>query len=176
MDNKRGQFYLITAIIIVAMILGFATISNEIRKDDIKELDSIAEELEIEAQTVLDYSIYNKRNLEADLITFTQDYATYTDIDNIYFLFGDQTRVTVASLQKTNPSRVYVNGVEFLVVPNEYTSTSYDAPDNPFTISINNIDHVFDLVEGENFYFIISEGEEDGNYFFTGNLIQENEE
>ena len=169
--DKRGQFFLITAMILVAIILGFATITNKSKTGEFAELDILADQLKIEAQSVIDYSSYNSVNIETQLTKFADNFSAYSEAENIYFLFGNSTRITVAAYQKNNPGRILVNGIEFNIEQGVFNSNSYDSPDNPTTLTINGLDHDFDLKNGTNFYFIISEGEEEGGYFLTGGVI-----
>jgi len=60
MRQKRGQFYLIAALIIIAVIIGFAGISNYIQKKEVIKLYDLGEELGIESQNVLDFGTYNE--------------------------------------------------------------------------------------------------------------------
>ncbi len=176
--QKRGQFYLITAIIIIALILSLATISNQLKKSEFQELDTVAEELEIEAQAVLDFVAYNNEEVfETRLQEFTETFASYTKAENLYFIFGTQSRIVVAVQQKKDSGTIVVNGNEIEIQENTYTTQAFDSPiTNPVVITINDISNEFELKEGNNFYFIISEGEEEGNNFFTGNVVSNDNE
>ena len=174
--NKRGQFYLIAAMIIVALILGFAAITNEIKKEEFTELESATEELKIEGQAVLDHAAYQKltdTEINDLLISFTQSYSNYTSAENLYFIFGDSSEITVAAYRRSSPGEILVNGLEFVIEQETYTYNSYASPPTPTIITINEIDHEFELKQGENFYFILSQGREGGAYFFTGGVVKD---
>ena len=77
--NKRGQFYLIAAVIFIAVILGFASLVNKISKQEVNFLIDIAKELDIESEKVYDYIIYNEMTTlqrNAQLLQFTEDFST----------------------------------------------------------------------------------------------------
>lgn len=172
MQNKRGQFYLIAAVIIIAMILGFVAISNQFKKKDFTKLYDVGEELRIEAAVVLDYGAYNNKDMKEFLINFTKTYLNYTEVENLYFLFGDTSEVSVAAYRKLTPITILVNGQEFNIPKEEYISQSYSNPTNPVVLTINEIEHEFELKQGENFYFIASYGSEEEDYVFTGSVIK----
>ena len=54
MRQKRGQFYLIAALVIIAVIIGYAGISNYLEKKESIKLYNLGEELGIESENVLD--------------------------------------------------------------------------------------------------------------------------
>ena len=53
--NKRGQFYLIAILIIIAIFVGFITVANYIRQDTNVDIRGLEEEIQIERRNVLDY-------------------------------------------------------------------------------------------------------------------------
>jgi len=65
MKGDKGQIYLITTIIIIAVVIGFVTISNYAQKQDSVKIYDLGEELNIEGENVLDYGIYNGLDKEA---------------------------------------------------------------------------------------------------------------
>ena len=168
--NKRGQFYLIMAVIVIVLIISLAIIVNELKKENFKSLESSAEELKIESQAVLDHISYtgvvDKQNF---LDTFARNYFDYSNVDNLYFIFGTSTEVTVAARQKKFSGEILVNDVKLEIEQNTYSAQTYTELGNDIELTINEIVHSFELKSGENFYFVISEGEEDGNYFFAQN-------
>ncbi|MDO8622703.1 MAG: hypothetical protein Q7R52_00485 [archaeon] len=76
--NKRGQFYLFAAIIIIGIILGFATISNSINatRDDTK-VTELADAINIELGKVMEYQKIEDsgKTTEELLMEFTRNYA-----------------------------------------------------------------------------------------------------
>ncbi len=166
MQNKRGQFYLIAAIIIVIVVAGFITVSNYSKKKTSVKIYDLGEELGIESQNVIDYGTYQEKDLDALLDEFTDSYAEYAkDNKNLYFLFGDATSIRVKAYQEIE-EEVSVDGSP-LPVDNGKGEGTY-TPDNPVIISIEDVEYQFDLVEGENFYFIISQEIEGEKYVITG--------
>lgn len=169
MHNKRGQFYLIAAIIIVAIILGFATTSNSLKKEEFTELGDLAKELEIESQAVIDHAVLNNLDVKVQLGLFAEAYAPYSSAENLYFIIGDSGGIEVGGYHKLYSGSISVNGVELNIPQGVYTSNSYTSPPNPTTLIINELDHVFDLEDGTNFYFVVAKIEKEGNYFFARN-------
>lgn len=55
--NKRGQFYLMVSIIIVAVIVGLISVHNIAKKKPVAKISNLEEELETESEKVLDYSL-----------------------------------------------------------------------------------------------------------------------
>ena len=159
MRGKKGQFYLLSAIILITLIVGFVTVSNYSSAKPSVKLYDLGEELGIEAQNVIDYGTQTYGENEAEmndfLEGFIQDYVDYAgDKKNLYFVFGDP------------------DGVEGLKIVAYENLALVDAP--PMTtsgvivISLDTTDYQFSLEEGQNFYFIISQEIEGEKYVVTG--------
>jgi len=158
MRQKRGQFYLIAALIIIALIIGYAGISNYIQKKESIKLYDLGEELGIESENVLDYGTYNELNESAmeELLTgFIASYAEYIErgID-ISFIFGNPDKIIVITYE------------ELEGVPS--TDIIYPEGEKKVTVTINGIVYEFKLKEGENFYFVISQELEGEQHVVTG--------
>ena len=88
---KRGQFYIVTTIMIVAIIVGFASLSNFSQKRSALKFFYEGEELELEAGKIIDYGISTDSSSAGMILTmdtFAKDYMTYSSADNFYFIFG----------------------------------------------------------------------------------------
>lgn len=84
--NKRGQFYLLSAIIIISIIIGFSTISTYTRQSDVVRIVDLAEELDIETINVLDFTVFSGE-VDSDefrefITGFADDFAEYAESDN----------------------------------------------------------------------------------------------
>lgn len=162
--KKRGQFYLIAGIIIIGLMIGFANISNYLRKSNPKMLYDLKEEIEIESENVLDYVLHqklsdnDKKNL---LVDFTRLYKDNEEKQNLYFIFGDKIKITAIGYQELAVESVYINvGGNDFSFPID-TSQDFNPTQDIVTIKIisNGEEYIyeFELKGGENFYFVISQ-------------------
>ena len=93
--NKRGQFYLIAAIIIIGILLGFTTISNDVKKGslDKSKLYKLFIDTNIEDSKMINYPDnlgikgYNDESLKKIFESFTN---AYPEINEIYFVVWDE--------------------------------------------------------------------------------------
>jgi len=161
--DKRGQFYLLIAIIFVAITLSFITISNYSKKRESVVIYDLADELGIEGGEVLTYGTYNNQNLKGVFDDFTRVYTTYAGEDkSFYFVFGDRNEVTVAGYQEITTGTISVDTGSgspstLEIKGGLYNSSTHSPQGNKITVTINGADYEFDLKLGENFYFIISQ-------------------
>jgi hypothetical protein len=172
MRNKRGQFYLLAAIIIIAVIIGFAVISSAPKKNAPQKLYDLGNELGIESQNVLAYGTYNELNdtQMTDLLQqFIAQYVNYAGQGrNLYFIFGNSNKVTVMAYQQLTEEKVTVNagsGYQPLVVggvPQQFSPTG-----TKVTIKIGTQTYSFNLQVGQNFYFVISQEIQGEKYVIT---------
>lgn len=168
--DKSGQFYLIAAIILAAVIIGISTISNYSKKESSFEVYDLKGELQIESRNVIDHGIskeFSQTEMYDLLDDFTQIYIDSESNDkDLYFVFGNENKITLKGFQKSNQT-VSLN--------NEIITTSSGAfvgDINPegedLMVSIAEDSHNFKLESGENFYFIISQKIGGNEYVVTG--------
>jgi len=130
--KKRGQFYFVAAVVIVGVLIGFVTTLNSSQKTRFVGLNEIGKNLEIESESVMDYSELNN-NVVYD---FTEKFDSYlgnnaeiyfvTDSEG-YFYNGQGVRQTIGYQN---------NGVKIIA-------------------TINQTNYEFDALPGKNFYFVI---------------------
>jgi len=166
MRNKRGQFYLIAAVVIIAVVVTVFTVSNYIERKESVQLYNLGEELGIESQNVLDYGTYNgfDENATRWLITnFVDSYVTYIgEGKNIYLIFGNKDTIKIMAYQIINESvSVSIdNGVAQLVQIDSLGEGSQEfsvGSMSKVVITIGGVVYEFQLKPGENFYFVISQ-------------------
>jgi hypothetical protein len=149
--NKRGQFYLIAAMIIAVVIIGFALMNNSSSNNAPIDLEEMADELRIEGEKVLDYDIVNSENRFEE---FSRNYSIYAGEDkDIYFIVGDET-----------------NGFDaYKYDETDKTNLSSDLTVNENLIfALNGISYEFKKENGKNFYFLLTKINEDENYVLLG--------
>lgn len=167
MKGKKGQFYLLAAMIIAVIVVGLVTISNYSSATPLVTLYDLEEELEIESQNVIDYGTYNNLDLDILLEQFIEDYVSYTGSGkNLYFLFGDSESVTVKAYQEVSED-VLIDGQSLAIIDGEGEKT-YSPAGGGVVISVEDINYPFVLQEGENFYFIVSQEIDGGKYVISG--------
>ena len=156
--KKRGQFYLLVAIVMVAVIVGLIAISNYSRISSVKIYD-LGKELEIESVKLLDYGIYNGLDITTLLEEFIEDYSQYREVNELYFVFGNTGEITVTGYQELSEESIIVNvGVEDLPVSFDSQTASSEIffpSANKVILNVNKEDYEFELRAGENFYFIM---------------------
>ncbi len=172
--EKRGQFYLMAAIIIIAILSGLTFIFNYSSLGVYSTQQFyIGEELSIEAEKVMDYALKNSIDSRTLLENFTKTYSNYSEEgDDFYFLFGNRDLITVAGYKKNS------NGVFFFddgkgggneqlnLVQGVYSSRNFTSPNETVKITVNGIEYPFLLSPGENFYFVVLKDIDEERYIF----------
>lgn len=167
---KRGQFYLISAIILAAIIVSLIVITNYSKKNDYTELENLKDEINIESAKVIDYGINNKLTQPAmnQLIQdFIQNYIDSQSRDkNLYFVFGDEESVTLNGYQN-EAHDIFLDSTQLASASGEFLGT-LDPAGSDVKLSVDENSYIFTLKNGENFYFLISRESRGGSYFVTG--------
>ena len=142
--------YLIAAIVIVGLIIGFVTVFNFSKKEELTKAYELKEELRIESSKVLDYI---EASGDDKLENFTKIFAEYAGSEfKIYYITGE-----AGSLEGYK----YNEGVEEPVDVDETSELG------KVIIVVNETDYKFDVEEGQNFYFVISQYNEGEQYVET---------
>jgi len=178
--NKKAQFYLVAAIIIVMILAGIASIKTyAIAKAEPRKIKDISSELKEETTRIIDYGIYSAVDLPDLLNRFDEEFSEYflkkTEETNIIFVYGNQTQLysvqydtqytgaVVASIGAASPTW---EASEPIVKRDLIDSTEY--ADGILTVTILERDFEFDIKEGEMFYFLITQ-QRDGETFIEKN-------
>jgi len=178
--NKKGQFYLVAAIIIVLAISGIASIKTyAIINSEPKKIEDIGSELKEETRRIVDYGIYSQENLTKVLNNFADsEFAPYflkkTEGTNIVFIYGNATELYSVQYLEKETGAVYATlggaapswqGVNLYT--NRSSLGSKVVGDN-LVITILGRDFNFIIRDNEMFYFLITQ-EKDGEVFVERN-------
>jgi len=173
--NKSGQFYLVAALVIIALIASFAGITNYIKKTGPVKIYDLKEELGIESGQVLDYGIYNEFDNDKTnelLKDFTENYSGYVEKGfSLYFVFGNADDLVIAGYKDLISGTVsYDLGDQrpaLSITKGVYNSTTLDVPVNRIVeVVIDDKEYTFNLNEkGQTFYFVIYQKTEGGNVY-----------
>ena len=185
MRGKKGQFFLIAAVVIIVVTVSVMTISNYTHSEENVEIDDLGEEMGIESGQVLEYwASEGKTNEELTVLmeNFIDNYVnSLNDPKNIYFIFGNRDLVhfrgyplldtqecVCLTLNSDTPSEstcALLSQNPELCIPAQMSTLDNRVTQN-FTITegidsvrttVENQDYFTQISEGENFYFIIWE-------------------
>jgi hypothetical protein len=168
-ERKRGQYYLISAIVISMILIGYAVISNYSKIIGHTKTYDLAEELEIESANVLDYGIYNEdigiEQMQSLLEGFIEAYSEIGEIEELYFIFGNADQIIFMGYQQLQDKiliRVAVDEDEYhplQIGKKEVGHKAFTSEEDieEVKVVISEDEYEFELEEGENFYFILSQ-------------------
>ena len=177
--NKSGQVYIIAAIIVIGLILGYVTVTNVLRKSDTNvRVYDMRDELNIESGEVLDYGTYSGSTISTPRGTFTDLNSLLTDFTDVYnehagegsdliFVFGNGEVIKAISYKQYISGTISVSagtglGSSITLLDEERSEGTVNVDSNEIEVKINEKDgnqktYKFPLKEGENFYFVILE-------------------
>jgi len=173
--GKKGQFYLVTTIMIIAIILGFVSLTNFVQKRSSLKFYYEGEEMDIESEKVIDYILSqgDAVDTKTQLRDFVYNYTNYSDADSFYFLFGDSAEMNFIRYDRLHDGNIKIEHLGDPLIPNENPieeSTTKDQyfeanfADHPvgelINISVEDPEEIlefkFNLTEGINFYYVFS--------------------
>ena len=173
--EKRGQFYLVAAIIVVAIVMGIVVVHNYAKGGEtITSINNARDEIFIESRKVMSYGEfqgYNQAQFDSLFADFTDRYVDYLEGEkSVYFLFGGLNGMTIAGYQEKARDIIAISGSQNTSVTNskgEFT-TSISPQSNKLTLSIDDLQYDFLVLGGQNFYFIVSDIIGDSEYVAKG--------
>lgn len=178
--NKKGQFYFIAALAIVAVLIGFANIANYVKVEKQTEIYRLKEEILVEKLAVLDYALYSEETpleIMEILINFSKAYIQSNPETSFYFILGNTTNITVLAYQTESSQIAFKNGAEIIhldLTAKEILPVSFQNVDDEVGLIldydqeslITPFTYTFQLKEGINIYFVIS-SEKNGEKYIT---------
>lgn len=167
---KRGQFYLVAAIIITTIVISLVVVNNYSEKQEYTDLNSLRDEIQIEGENVLDYSI-NNGETDSAIKTRMEDFSQkYIDLESrdkdLYFIFGTQSSIEVKGYQK-NVHSISLNG-NIIETDAGAVSGSVNPGGSSVNLKIDSDSHFFTLGNGQSFYFVLSKDVDGGVYLVKG--------
>lgn len=170
--GKLGQFYLITAIIIILIIFGLAGIKNYITvKKEPQKFAEISDTLKLEGTYVIENAAYNSGTVSVNtqnyLNLFSQYMAQNTNEDfNLIIVYGDingneingknyyrQSAGSVCLDNSCVPGSSNIENVDTTCIINEGIPKTANCT---ITIGNQNITHTVPILEDNNFVFVMT--------------------
>lgn len=179
MNNKKGQFYLVAAILIVLAISGIASVKTyTVIKSEPRKIQDIGSELKEETTRIIDYGIYSRENLTKVLNNFTDsEFAPYflkkTENTNIVFIYGDANELYSVQYFPEDTGTIYATlggaSTQWSTMGTFVNRTRItDDGDKIVNVTILNRNFDFEIRENEMFYFLITQ-EKDGEIYVERN-------
>jgi len=167
--KKRGQFYLIGAIIVIAAIIGFAAVSNVVTKKSSIKIYDVKDELQIEGGEVLEYRVTKGEPKTEDFIKEYQEYQdTIGEDRELYFIYGNIKKIYIISITEIFVTTKIV-GQGSVSSPVSVQGKEEITPEGgEVIVTINEREYKFELKPGENFFFVISQEVEGEQHIVTG--------
>jgi|SRR3989338_11364792 len=171
--QKRGQFYLLAAIVIISVIIGFAGVSNYYKKSQSVKVYDLGEELNIEGDNVLDYGVINEDKTKIE--DFAGSFSGYAESGDkeIYFIFGDKDGITVRSFDDINTGIITAGSSTINIIQEGAVDQTFTPLGDKINVSIEGNNYEFNIKEGENFYFVIFQNVGEERFVITGEMINE---
>ncbi len=177
LKNRRGQFFIIMAMVIIILIAGFVSVTNSVDKKSNVRFYRFGDELKFEGDKVLNYGIkknFDSSGMKSLFTNFTENYSVYSPADNFYYLFGDSNTITFAGLIKKDSGTINVDfdgvgsGTDISLSQGVYKTQDITSPTSSGNLTIDGTIYPFSIRTGQNFYFMVSQKIE-GNVYTTKN-------
>ena len=165
--KKRAQFYIIAAVLIIALVVGLTTIVNKgTASPRANAFYDLSKNFETESVKVIDYGTYNKDeadvNINQKLSEFYLNYSAYAlatePTMTLSFIYGNATDATIGEFQQGSINTNFPEwGDQGVAMTNtRRIQTVYPVSGNPVTVKVGDAEYNFTLSSENGFYFVIS--------------------
>ncbi len=171
--NRKGQVFLMAAIILAGIMLSLTRITNKgIAKNEPEAFYDLADEIDFEVRKVLDYGVISGGTNTGEYASqLLNNYSEYVANEDVVFIYGSLTEVSAIYYQSlTNLNAVSLGDISFPVTITLASKTPVevqplDSVNSIATVRVRDNDYTFNLKPGQNFYFVISSEEGDVDIF-----------
>jgi len=164
--NKKGQFYLVAAILILLSVAGLTTVTTyAVTKSEPRQMKDFSAELKEEGPRIIDYGIVQNENLTNIFENFTEyEYAPYflkkTQNASIVFLYGNESDFYVSQYNPEYTGTISATiggGSTNWNQVNTYSNRTKVtvALGDLLNVTVLNNEYNFDIKTNEMFYFVI---------------------
>jgi len=150
----------------VVIVVSFVVMNNSVIKRESSEVENIQEELDIEIQRTLEYIVSEDLSdtLVLDLFSnFSSYYINKTGKNkNIVFMFGKASGTLILKGNKIADSEniTIITGLSITDIEEEFGEGIFEktiaTAETTITLTSGTNDYIFDLFEGQNFYYFIA--------------------
>lgn len=174
--NKRGQFYLVAALVIVGILIGFSFIYNSVSAiDEDQKIYDLTKEIDFEGSKTIDYGIIKgevtqeltKEKIDELINIYSENYPDH----EIAAIYGNKEEIKYSYYFKifdTGSTGINLGGATSSesIYKKERIPLFYDRiQDNIRSKSQDtNLPFNFRLKEGENFYIILKKDKDNQKY------------
>ncbi|NCN99032.1 hypothetical protein COU62_01355 [Candidatus Pacearchaeota archaeon CG10_big_fil_rev_8_21_14_0_10_35_219] len=179
--NKRGQFFILAAIIVIAIVSGLAGIANYASAGSEQEaFYDLSREVGFETKRVLDWGVFNEENVDVLTEGFLYEYANYiaTEREEVLFVYADEESLEIEALifLEESVGRIGLDtgsnrdkGIQInRRTGKEVEEVFVDNIQKKVTVRIDGIDYTSHLTKGQNIFFVIIKEVDGERYVATG--------
>ena len=158
MKNKRGQFYLVTVVLLIGLFVGVLMLQNNYKKEKNVTLEDLNKEISLEKNKLLDHVAYNNLDPSSTNAVFNQFSNEYSNkignTKNILFLFGNSTNIKIIGKIQEDNIFSYNNGTNTTGLNAGDISVDLTSLSN-ISILIDDYQYPFSFSTTQNIYYII---------------------
>jgi len=157
--NKRGQFFLIAALIIVGVLITLSTINLSTKTANTNEaiIYDLSREANFEVNKLSDYGTVTGNNVQDKVTSLIANYSKENPDTDFTFVYGDEVSLTQYDYTATSTGKICTS----LTACSQQTTTTFS--ESPLTASGGNVNVKlpdgqtlnFELKEEENFFIIL---------------------
>lgn len=172
--KKRGQFYLIAALVIVVLLVGFIGLTNYTKVEEESSLTELQKELETEIVYTLDYgSATDKSDSEFNTLfqNLSSIYINKSIEKTTIFLYGKAPGIIIVRGKTAKDLNISINVDGSWSTLKDGVGTfeeTYTLVGESVALNLSNTSYAIDFNGGQNFKYLIFQGKGKENLIIQG--------
>lgn len=165
--NKRGQFFLVAALVIIALLLGLAVVYNSIKApaEDLEVVD-LSNEINYESAQVIQQGLNNgasEQEIEKRINDLTEIYSEANPDSDLIIIYSSLNKITKIEYTSvpSGSTAVGTSGQQQSISNRDISIIQKPTSGEDYKIFVSGIEYTFDLNDGKDFYLIIKKDKED---------------
>jgi len=173
--NKKGQFYLVAAMLIVLVVSGFAGVSSyALINAEPQTINEVREDLSRESYHIIEYGVYNEQDVTTLETSFIGEqmgnfFLEKTQDANIVFIYGNKKNLKALQYDRGSQGDISVGGsgwISHAAIARIKDLGDVSGQDSVFVELLNNT-YSFAIKDNQLFYFVIVKESDEGVYVTT---------
>jgi hypothetical protein len=174
---KKGQFYLITVVVLASLFIAFASTYNFLGREKGMNIYETKKEMEIETQKTMEYITYNQLSdarAREVLSNFSDIYINKVgENKNSFFIYGTSANLFIKGFKASDENiTVSINSGTYenlnLNVGEYFEPREYNNVDT-LNIKVGEVENSFNIKQGQSLYYLIHYKEVGGEYIVVHN-------
>ena len=157
--NKKGQFFLIAAVVIVRIIITLSTVNITTKKpaSETATFYDLSSEIKYESNRLIDHGVYASADISSSINSLIDNYSAANPDTTLTFIYGDKDSLKRRDYDPTSAGETTIAGASLLeqIIKSVDLDITDDISNGKIKVKLGEQTLDFNLTTGENFFIVL---------------------